>query len=65
MSTSIKEFKPGFNIRKNTCKTRINCSQYITMYYDFIKKNPLKYNQDFINEFGKCNLYGCELPSER
>ena len=42
MSTSIKEFKPGFNIRKNTYKTKINCSQYITMYYDFIKTCVLK-----------------------
>ena len=68
MSSRTKHFKSSidlFNIRDSTCKPEISCSQYITMYYNFIRKYPLKFNSDFINEVGNCNLSDCNLPGER
>ena len=46
MSSRTKHFKSSidlFNIRDSTCKSEISCSQYITMYYNFIRKYPLKF----------------------
>ena len=49
----------------NKSTNKMNCSDYVREYYQFIEKNPTKFTSDFIKHIGNCNILNCELPSER
>ena len=57
--------KNCFKTTENFTKEHMNCSEYLDLYYNFIKQNPLKFSSDFIREIGNCGISNCDLPSDR